>query len=290
MNKNFIKKVVLTILLITFKVALAQSFEVIGQDTVNFIDAGNKKQGHWIIFNKIKKIANCPDDVKVEEGMYADSKKTGIWQQFYCNGKVRNELTYDNNRASGYAKFYYDNGKVSEEGNWENNRWVGNYKYYFENGQISNEFSYDNQGKREGYQKYYHPNGKVMIEGSWKDGKEAGVLKKYNDDGSIKSEENYADGKIDFSTSKFYDEPAVKEAHKKVEEPIKEEPKKVEAPTLFKDGYNKSYYPRTTKVAKDGDWKNGNFISGKEYIYEGDKLTKTMTWSEGKVIGVKLEK
>ncbi len=286
------KKVVLIILFITCKVLLAQSFEVIGQDTVNFIDAGNLKQGHWIIFNKIKKLPNCPDGAKVEEGKYTDSKKIGLWKQFFCNGKVKNELTYNNNRPSGYAKFYYDNGKISEEGVWENNRWVGSYKYYYENGQISNEFTYNDQGKREGAQKYYHPNGKVMIEGSWKDGKEAGLLKKYNEDGSLKSEENYADGKMDPATSKFYDKkdaPIVKEEPKKIEEPIKEEPKKVEAPTLFSDGYHKSYY-KPGQVAKDGDWKNGKLYAGKEFIYEMDKLIKTITWSEGKVTGVKLEK
>jgi antitoxin component YwqK of YwqJK toxin-antitoxin module len=288
------KREILIILFITCKVSLAQSFEIIGQDTVNFIDAANLKQGHWIIFNKIKKLPNCPDDAKVEEGKYADSKKIGLWQQFFCNGKVKNELTYNNNRPSGYAKFYYENGKISEEGNWENNRWVGNYKYYYENGQVSNEFTYNEQGKREGPQKYYHPNGKVMIEGSWKDGKEAGVLKKYNEDGTLKSEENYADGKMDPATSKFYDKkdaPVVKEEPKK-EEPVvvKEEPKKVEAPGFLSDGEHKTYNPKNGKVAKEGTFKNGGLWMGKEYVYEGDKLVKTITISEGKPAGVKMEK
>ena len=47
------KKVILILLFITCKIAIAQSFELVNNDTINFVDIGGKKQGKWVIFNKM---------------------------------------------------------------------------------------------------------------------------------------------------------------------------------------------------------------------------------------------
>ena len=112
--------------------------------------------------------------------------KTGIWIEYFCNGNMKNKLTFTNGRPDGYAQMFHENGKISEEGNWKNNRWVGNYKLYYDNGQVQHEFVFNPSGKREGAQKYYYDNGQIAIEGNFSNGKEAGLIKEYHENGDIK--------------------------------------------------------------------------------------------------------
>lgn len=295
------KRFYIILFLIFWKASMAQSNPT---DTLNFTDANNLKQGKWLITNLIKKLPGYKEDQLVEEGRYADSKKTGIWKKYFPNGKAENELTFVNNRPNGYAKFYYDNGNVREEGMWENNRWTGTYKMFYEDGTPNYDWSYNGQGKREGNQKYFHPNGKLMIEGDWKEGKESGILKEYYANGTLKSEKNFADGKLDETSVKHYEDkggpaPTAKETPKK-EEPKKEEPKKEEPKKevpivvsegvgIIKDGFNK-LYNKSKQVEKEGEFKDGKMIDGKIYYYDGTKLVKTGIVREGKIAEYKVEK
>jgi antitoxin component YwqK of YwqJK toxin-antitoxin module len=274
-----------------FNLTILNATTTVVGDSINKTDAGGLKQGHWVILNADGRLSDCPADKKVEEGNFNDSKKTGPWIQYYCNGKTKNELIFVNNQPNGYAKFYYSNGKISEEGLWQNNVWIGGYKYYFENGQMAYEFNYNAQGKREGPQKYYHENGKVKIEGNWADGQESGVLKEYYDDGSPKSEKTFNNGRLDTNKVKIFIE---KKAVEVKEEPKVEEPKvetpKVETPVGFlKDGPNKTYNSKG-KLATDGIYKNSVMVEGKKFEYEGDKLIKTSIWKGGKMVDQILEK
>ena len=118
---------------------IAQTDKSISSDTLNFIDSTGKKQGHWIITNSMLHKPCFKDDQKVEEGKYLNSRKTGIWTEYYCSGKTKSIATYVNGRPNGPAKLYYENGQLKEEGIWENHRWVrGSYKKYTKDGKIDN--------------------------------------------------------------------------------------------------------------------------------------------------------
>lgn len=289
-----LKKIFLVCLFITCKIGIAQSFELQGNDTVNYTDANGLKQKHWVFFGKDKKLPGYKETDKVEEGSYLDSKKVGVWKAYFVNGKLKNELTFTNNRPSGFARMYYENGNISEEGIWENNRWVGQYKYYYDNGQLSYEWNYNKDGKREGVQKYYHPNGKIMIEGDWKEGKEAGVLKEYYEDGTLKAEKNFKDGTLDIASVKLYEKkgttaPEPKKEEPKVETPEVKEPPKEVKPGYLQDGYNR-VLGRDGKPVKEGTFKNGLLVDGKMFEYENGVLVKTLIYKGGKVVEIKMEK
>lgn len=113
------------------------SFDITAQtDTLNFIDANNKKQGYWIILGKNKPGTCFLAEQKIEEGKYLNNRKSGVWTEYYCNGKMKNELTFIDGRPNGPAKMYYENGQLKEEGVWEINKWVGEHKKYTEDGKI----------------------------------------------------------------------------------------------------------------------------------------------------------
>lgn len=287
-------RVALILFFITCKVAIAQSFELIDNDTVNVIDMYGKKQGHWVITNKVLNQPCYEMDQKVKEGKYEDSKKTGFWLEYFCNKVLKSKIEYKDNRPNGYAILYHDNGKIKEEGLWKNNRWIGDYKLYFSNGQVQQAFTFNSVGKREGPQKYYYENGQLMIEGVWDQGKESGTVTEYYANGDLRSQKTYNGGNLDAESVKTYaPKKPVVEVQKEImveapeEEPVVEV--KEEKDNLGKvfngEGYWK-LYNQNKQVTKDGIFKKNRLMDGKAYFYNSDGiLTRIAVYKKGKYIG-----
>jgi len=104
-----------------------------GKDTVNKIDANDQKQGKWLIRGQDKPRSCFESRQVVETGQYSNNRKTGLWLEYYCNGKIRNKLTYVNGVLEGYAIFYEKNGSVLKEGSFKENHWVTDNKAKTEN-------------------------------------------------------------------------------------------------------------------------------------------------------------
>lgn len=289
------KLLYILITLCSASLAQSQSSEVIAGDTVNRIDADGKKQGKWILMGKHKPGTCYQPEQKVEEGKYQDNRKTGIWIEYFCNGNMKNKLTFVNGRPDGYAIMYHENGKISEEGNWKNQRWVGNYKLYYENGQVQHEFVFNPSGKREGAQKYYYENGQLAIEGNFSNGKESGLIKEYHENGDLKAEKNYQDGNVDVASIKEY--APKKPIAKKSDVPADNAPKivvtKDEAPNeavkkagpLVLNG-PATLYNKNKQITKDGIFKDNRFMEGKAYIYdENGILTRVAVYKNGIYVG-----
>ena len=275
------RRLLLIVFFITYKISIAQSYEIFNQDTINFVDANNLKQGYWIFFGRMKKLPEYKDDQKVEEGKFTDSRKVGIWKKYFPNGNVNHQITYENGRPNGYYINYYEDGTLQEEGNWVNNKQIGKFKRFHENGKLSQDFNFNETGKREGVQKYFHENGKIMIEGSWNQGKESGVVKEYYENGDLKSEKVYNNGSFDAAASKTFE--PVKPLPKPVEK-IPENPTGTTTPPVVKAGESLNLggvfngdgkavlFNKNKQVAKDGVFQKYKLIDGKEFIYNSDGI------------------
>jgi len=288
----------IVILICTVTSVDSQTYEIVGKDTLNKIDVEGKKQGKWILFGKHKPGTCYQPEQKAEEGKYADNRKAGIWVEFFCNGNMKNKLTFTNGRPDGYAIMFHENGKISEEGNWKNNRWVGNYKLYYENGQVQHEFVFNPNGKREGAQKYFYDNGQLAIEGNFANGKESGLIKEYYENGDVKAEKNYADGNVDLASIKEF-EPK-KPIAKRSEDPAENAPvvkvRDDERPNeaakkgkttgpLVLNG-QQVLYNKNKQITKDGVFKDNRFMDGKAYIYdENGILTRVAVYKNGIYVG-----
>ena len=289
------KKILNILILLAF--SSVKSLMAVGTDTLNYTDANNMKQGHWIYYNRDLHLPEFKDHQKVEEGHYFNDQKNGKWIHYFPNDKVKDVITYVGNRPNGYAVFYYANGNKREEGTWRNNRWVGDYKYYHENGNLASEWKYNAQGTRTGVQKYYHENGKLMIEGEWIDGKENGVIKEYYDNGELKSEKNYNNGSFDAANTKTYQRKtpagAVTTTANNDAEPVK---KTVTTEDTPKDEYKQGEFDgngmfqlkdRHGRVVRQGLFVDGFLKDGKVFQYSADgKLFKTTIYKGGKVTSV----
>lgn len=275
--------------------AQSQSSEAFGNDTINRIDADGKKQGKWILMGKHKPGTCYQLEQKIEEGKYQDNRKLGIWVEYFCNGNMKNKLTFVNGRPDGYAIMYHENGKISEEGNWKNQRWVGNYKLYYDNGQVQHEFVFNATGKREGAQKYYYDNGQIAIEGNFANGKESGLIKEFHENGDLKAEKNYADGNVDVASIKEYapKKPLVKKSDVPADNAPKIVVAKDEAPNeaVKKTGPmvlngQQTLYNRNKQITKDGLFKDNRFMDGKAYIYDDNGiLMRVAVYKNGIYVG-----
>lgn len=278
--------------------AQAQSYELTGtggKDTINLIDAMGKKQGKWIVYGKHKPGTCYTPDQKVEEGKYQENRKTGPWIEYYCNGNMKNKLTFTNGRPDGYAIMYHENGKISEEGTWKANRWVGNYKLYYDNGEVQHQFAFNQSGKREGPQKYFYENGQVAIEGDFVNGKESGTIKEFYENGDIKAEKNFADGQVDMASIKEFQ--PKKPMPKISDNPADNAPKvimtKDEKPNeavaakgpMILNGQH-TLYNKNKQITKDGVFKDNRLMDGKAYVYdENGILSRIAVYKNGVYVG-----
>lgn len=266
---------------------IGQSFKIYENDTINLIDAGNKKQGKWIYF-----FDSNPAQIE-KSGIFENNRKKGIWLNYYSNGNLKSEITYKNNRPDGYAKIYYENGKVSEEGIWKGTKWVGKYNFYHENGNKAYEWSFNEKGKRSGEQKYFYEDGKLRIKGKWIDGKENGVVTEFYADGNIKSEKHFASGQFNAGTSKFYAEKKVSieeipdDTNATISKEHVEQNNEQNAYQTFNgNGYHK-LYNAYKKVDREGEFRDGKLVEGKRYYYDTEgALIKTIIYKNGRVAQV----
>jgi antitoxin component YwqK of YwqJK toxin-antitoxin module len=283
MKNNYI-----ILILLAYQIIHAQiiSFEKgINGDTINAVDNFGKKQGKWIIKGKNKQGTCYTAEQKVEEGKYLDNRKIGKWLEYYCNGNLKNQVTFQNGRPEGYVIMYHESGKIMEEGNWKNGRWTGSYKLYYENGQLQHEFNFNTSGKREGNIKYYHPNGQIAIEGNFINGKETGIIKEYHENGDVKAEKMYVDGAADLASIKEFEpkKPPVKIK----DTPLMQAPKLVlkedERPNgittkgpLILNGQHITYNKKKL-ITKDGVFKDNRLIEGKSYIYDDNGILQRIS-------------
>lgn len=279
------------ITLFTFSTASLYS-----QTSTNVIDANGKKQGPWIITSGMANNPCGDASKKIKEGAYKNSRKEGLWIEYYCNDKLKSKINYIHNRPNGDAIFYHKNGNIKEQGAWKSNRWVGAYKLYYPNGQVRQAFNFNESGKREGKQAYYHENGQVQIVGNWSGGSESGEIKEYYANGELRSSKTFNGGTLDPSKTKTF------EPKKPVPEPMQDptldevvappapiavvSKEKVNVGKAFDGNGYWQLYNRNRQVSKVGEFKRNRLIDGKVYHYdENGLLERIAIYRKGKYIG-----
>ena len=60
-----------------------------------------RKTGYWIITGEMKPKEGYNAENKIEEGVYINSRKNGIWIKYWPNGNIRSEINFKNGRTNG---------------------------------------------------------------------------------------------------------------------------------------------------------------------------------------------
>ena len=263
-----------------------------GDEGYNHVDENGQKQGYWMIKGYMVPDGGFQPDATVEEGLYRDNKKEGVWKKFYPSGVLRSEITYEANKPFGAYAIYYENAQLEEKGTWHRNKNVGNFERYYENGHLHQRFFFADSGKRNGKQYYYHDNGQVELEVEVINGKEEGVMKRYYPDGRIKEEKTLSDGVLKAGSIKTYGSaPTRTESSKPApakKEDLAEDSDEVqtnEALSFRPNGFN-TMYNSDMQVTQVGEFKNGRLWNGKWNRYNTDGLLiRIEVYKNGKYIG-----
>jgi antitoxin component YwqK of YwqJK toxin-antitoxin module len=257
--------------------------EGIDPQNTNQTDAQGLKQGHWIFYGKDMPEKGYPDEGKIEEGPFKDSKKNGEWIMYHKDGKTpRTKGNFENGRPKGAYVKYYENGGVMEEGTYANGKQSGAFVRYYENGNKAQEKNFNAEGKEEGKVILYHENGQKEFEYTKSNGITTGQAWRYNEDGSVKQELVYAaDGKVESTKDVNIKETTSSEPKSGSGGPSGSGGKTKDGKKFQSDGYNK-VYNNDDELWMDGTFKSGKLWDGKLYKYDSDGiLLKIEIWKNG---------
>ena len=239
-------------------------------DTINQINPDNgRKTGYWIIKGSMSKIKGYDANAKVEEGIYENSRKNGLWKKFWPNGAIKSEIIYKNGRSTGSYTTYFNNGQTEEKGTMKNGLLVGNFELYWANGEARQLKTFNELGATEGRVQYFYENGNTELDFTTINGKETGQSTWYFENGDKKREVTYNEGgivaeSVDFerTNAAFIDpDPAPVQKGPKIQGSFNS------ANSNLVDNYGKTY-DDNKNILMDGEFKGDRLFNGRHYIYD----------------------
>lgn len=234
-----------------------------------------KRTGKWVYTGADKPSSGIVKTGKVEEGIYVEGRKEGVWTKYHKDGKTpKLKGNYSNNRPEGSFSRFYSNGQIMEQGSFGKNGYKGNLVRYYENGIISYKAIYNNEGKETGNVQYFHENGKIALEYSMKNGTLIGKVNRYNTQGNLlESFDVSASGAISNLknvSNTTQPKPPVSSVESMIYPPKIIHPR-MKGLKFVTNGYNKVYNDND-EIWMEGDFKNGQLWDGKVYDYDADGI------------------
>lgn len=187
-----------------------------------------------------------------------NDKVEGLVTKYYKNGKIEMQANLISGSFDGEFKKYYENGNYERVNNYVNGKLNGPDIKYFQNGKLQWEVNYINN-KEEGTYKEYYPSGQLKHLGFYKNGKLEGEALTYYENGNIKIKAFHKNGNIEGLSKQYFDTGELSwEFYNK-------NGKRTKAIQYFKGG----------KVGAEVEYKNGDFVGGYVYEYDGKKTKMT---------------
>jgi len=258
----------------------------INNDTINKVDPkSGRKTGYWIITGDMRPKEGYNAKNKIEEGVYVNSRKNGIWIKYWPNGNARSEINYKNGRTSGAYTTYFQNGNVEEKGSVIAGMMQGEFTLFWPNGKLRQKKKFNLNGKTDGQVFYYYPNGNKELVFESKNGIENGSASWYYENGDKKKECLFDNGTV--QNSKQYE--LLTEITTYIDEEIEMGPKIQgkfnKANNNLINNYGKTY-DENKNLLMDGEFKDGYLYNGRHFIYdEFGLLEKIKVFKNGVFIG-----
>lgn len=238
-------------------------------------DVHGKRTGKWVYTGADKPNSGIAKTGKVEEGIYVNGRKEGVWTKYHKDGKTpKLKGNYVDNRPDGAYTRYYSSGQIKEQGSFSKNGYKGELIRYYTNGKISYKALYNNEGKETGKVQYFHENGKIALEYTMKNGLLTGKVSRFNGQGNlIESFDVSSTGAIS-NVKSFSNAPKATNQGNTAGSVIY--PPKIANPRtkglkFVTNGYNK-VYNSNDEIWMEGDFKNGQLWDGKVYDYDNDGI------------------
>ena len=244
-----------------------------------------RKTGYWIITGDMKPKEGYDAKNKIEEGVYVNSRKNGIWIKYWPNGNIRSKINYKNGRTNGAYTTYFQNGNVEEKGNVIAGMMQGEFTLFWPNGKLRQKKKFNLNGKTDGQVVYYYPNGNKELVFESNNGIENGSASWYYENGDKKKDCFFDNGTV--QTTKQYE--LLAEITTYIDEEIEMGPKIKgkfnKANNDLINNYGKTY-DENKNLLMDGEFKNGYLYNGRHFIYdEFGLLEKIKVFKNGVFVG-----
>jgi len=119
-----------------------------------------------------------------------------IEKEYYPNGSLKYERTYNRSVQEGVTRLYYETGELKEESNYKDGSEDGVQTRYYKNGKM-NLYYIAKKGKKDGVYKTFYDDGSIKVEGVSVGGKEEGLFLEHSKSGQIIKEATWKNGKLD---------------------------------------------------------------------------------------------
>lgn len=121
--------------------------------------------------------------------------KHGKESEWYENGQLKSEATWDSGSPVGSFTTYYEDGKKASVTNFKDGQKDGEVVDYFKNGEKEKSVLFT-AGRRNGVAKEWYENGKLKKEENFVDNSLSGKCVEYHSNGKKKLVCNYKDGQL----------------------------------------------------------------------------------------------
>lgn len=195
-----------------------------GQDSLTGNINNGRKEGLWIekhATGALKRKVNFshgmptgeylefyPSGARKCEGAYGElvrdlrrSRETGLWREWYENGQLMSEGTYEDGRLEGPYSEWYENGQKKFETTY---RLHANFLFDREPGFLgvsTREF----EDIMHGMTREWYANGQLMSEGAYDKGRKDGLWKEYYSSGQLQLEAIFDRTKISGSVTEYFE-------------------------------------------------------------------------------------
>ena len=238
----------------------------INNDTINKIDPeSGRKTGYWIITGEMKPKEGYNAENKIEEGVYVNNRKNGIWIKYWPNGNIRSKINYKNGRTNGAYTTYFQNGKVEEKGKVIAGMMQGEFTLFWPNGKLRQKKNFNLNGKTDGQVAYYYPNGNKELIFKSINGVENGSASWYYENGDKKKDCFFNNGTV--QTTKQYE--LISEITTYIDEEIEMGPKIQGKFNQANKGLINNYgktYDENKNLLMDGEFKEGYLYNGRHFL------------------------
>ena len=132
-------------------------------------------------------------------------KKAGVYKEYYSNGNIKNETSYQDGLLHGPFKSWQENGNLEVEGQCHNGLQFGIITAFHENGIKSSQIEYDFNTVQIGNSTSWYDNGQMSGTSRMVNGLAEGVLNSWHKNGQKSEEASLKDGRR-FGKSTNWDE------------------------------------------------------------------------------------
>ena len=173
--------------------------------TSKWVDGEKQEDVVELVRLKVEKEYYQDGSVKIVQS-YRNGVPQGIRREYAEDGTITAGYIFDIGKIVGQGivkedglkdgawKEFYRNGTLKAEGSYNNGVKAGRWKYYHKNGNIEQTGVYGKDGKLKGDWVWYYPSGNILREEEYLNGFPDGLMTEYREDGAIIAEGEFIEG------------------------------------------------------------------------------------------------